>query len=74
MSRYIDADLLFQTLRKNRIPYNADVNYYIQNAPTADVQEVRRGKWNVNRNKRCCSICCFAYYSNKKKCRIFVNI
>jgi hypothetical protein len=35
---------LLQTLNENKIPYNADVNYFITNAPIADVVEVIRCK------------------------------
>ena len=40
MSRYIDADLLLSTLNENKIPYDSDINYFICNAPTADVKEI----------------------------------
>lgn len=36
----------------------------LKNQPTADVVEVRHGKWNKNGNGRDCSICGFKYYAN----------
>lgn len=44
MSKYINRQTLLQTLNENKIPYNADVNYFITNAPPADVVEVVRCK------------------------------
>jgi len=37
MTRLIDADALLQTLNDEDVPYDADVNYFIMNAPTIDV-------------------------------------
>lgn len=37
---YIERKALIETLNKNNIPYNADVNYFIMHAPTADVVEI----------------------------------
>ena len=34
--RLIDADALLKKLNEERIPYNADVNFFIANAPTID--------------------------------------
>lgn len=36
----------------------------IQNAPAADVVEVRHGKWSKRGNEKTCSECRFIYYSN----------
>lgn len=44
MSKYIDADLLIETLNKEKVPFNDDVNYFILNAHAADVVEVRHGR------------------------------
>jgi hypothetical protein len=44
MAEYINRQVLLQTLNENKIPYNADVNYFITNAPIADVVEVIRCK------------------------------
>lgn len=44
MAKYINKQVLLQTLNENKIPYNADVNYFITNAPPADVVEVVRCK------------------------------
>lgn len=59
MSRYIDVDKLLQTLNKNKIPYNRKINYFITQAPIADVQKVRRGKWieRKGRAEATCSLC-----------------
>lgn len=44
--RMIDADALLETLNKEKIPYNADVNYFIMNAPTAvEIVRCRDCKW-----------------------------
>lgn len=40
--RLIDADLLIQTLNNKEIPYSADINEAILNAPTV---ERKKGKW-----------------------------
>lgn len=42
--RLIDADALINTLNKEKIPFNADINYIILNAPTIDAVEVVRCK------------------------------
>lgn len=52
MADYIDREVLLQTLNKNKIPYNADVNYFITNAPIADVVEVIRCKDCQHYDKR----------------------
>lgn len=39
--RLIDADALIKKLNEERIPYNADVNYFITNTPTIDREDVR---------------------------------
>ena len=44
MARYIDADALLETLNKEEIPYDADINYFIMHAPTVDAVEVVRCK------------------------------
>ncbi|MGN0504370.1 MAG: hypothetical protein ACI4HJ_04910 [Ruminococcus sp.] len=36
----------------------------IKAAPTADVQEVKHGKWNKNGYGRGCSECDYTYFSN----------
>lgn len=44
MSRYIDADALLKNLPED-LPYKASVKRVLTQAPTADVVEVKRGKW-----------------------------
>ena len=44
MAEYIRRQTLLQTLNENKIPYNADINYFITNAPDIDVVEVVRCK------------------------------
>lgn len=44
MSDYIKREALLKTLNKEGIPYNGEVNYFIMNAPAADVVEVVRCK------------------------------
>lgn len=44
MSRYIDADALFNNLPDD-LPYKASVKRVLIQAPTADVVEVRHGHW-----------------------------
>lgn len=41
---YISRSELLKTLRKEEIPFNADINYFIMNAPAADVAPVVRCK------------------------------
>ncbi len=68
MSRYIDADTLIKSIPL----YNGEypimmraVRMAIDATPTADVVEVRHGKW-VKTNSRLaemtCSLCGFTYY------------
>lgn len=52
MAEYINRQILLQTLNENKIPYNADVNYFITNAPVIDVVEVVRCKDCQHYNKR----------------------
>lgn len=42
--RLIDADALINTLNKEKIKFNADINYIILNAPTIDAVQVVRCK------------------------------
>ena len=56
MSRYIDAEKLCEFAR-NHINKSVDCND-IMRFPTADVQEVRRGRWDIFNNKIAqCSVC-----------------
>lgn len=38
----------------------------IKNQLTADVQEVRHGKWIKSKNERKCSLCGYFYFTNTK--------
>ena len=68
--RLIDADELLKKLNEERIQYNADINYFITNAPTVEAEPVRRGKWVVagdTTHYYICSVCgapgdCFDNY------------
>lgn len=56
MSRYIDAEKLCEFAR-NHINKSVDCND-IMRFPTADVQEVRHGRWDIFNNKIAqCSVC-----------------
>lgn len=56
MSRYIDAEKLCE-LARNHINKSVDCND-IMRFPTADVQEVRHGRWNtINSKVAQCSVC-----------------
>ena len=44
MSKYIDADGLLTRLPED-LPYKASVKRVLMQAPTADVVEVKHGKW-----------------------------
>ena len=44
MPRYIDAEELLHRL-PNDLPYKGSVRRVLIQAPSADVQEVRRGRW-----------------------------
>ena len=48
MARYIDAIELLVVLNENKVSFNADINYFIMNAPIADVAEVIHAKWIIN--------------------------
>ena len=69
MSKYIDADELIKTLNREGVPFNEDVNYFILNAPAADVvkadhrtrrrpsdgyAEIKHGRWELY---DICSVC-----------------
>ena len=66
MSRYIDADATlkrFEEVHGNESEllncYNADwVFSFIETQPTADVQEVRHGRWElIGKNVSKCTVC-----------------
>lgn len=38
----------------------------VKSQPTADVQEVRHGKWIKSKNERKCSLCGYFYFTNTK--------
>lgn len=68
MSRYIDADKLIKSIPPYRGEYPVMMKAVwaaIDATPTADVVEVRHGKW-VKTNSRLaemtCSLCGFTYY------------
>ena len=44
MARYIDTDALLNKLPDD-LPYKGSVKRVIMQAPTADVEEVKHGKW-----------------------------
>ena len=53
--RLIDADALINTLNEGKIKFNADVNYFILNAPTVYAEPIVRCKdcrWFNDRLKR----------------------
>lgn len=43
--RLIDADALIEVLNDNGVSYNADVNYFVTNAPTINAVSVVHGEW-----------------------------
>lgn len=45
MSRYIDADALYIELKRFYGLHLSDVLKIVENFPTANVQEVKHGKW-----------------------------
>lgn len=47
MSDLISRKALLDTLNRGKIPYNADVNYFILQAPAVDAEPVRHGKRTV---------------------------
>ena len=69
MSRYIDADALYEVVTEKyydigagSYPYNIvayDMAKLVKNAPTADVVEVRHGEWTKPSmlSDPCCSRC-----------------
>lgn len=66
MSRYIDADAILETMRSVMdmqelyLPIHF-IDFVIDNMPTADVQEIKHGRWVVSVEKgKCvarCSVC-----------------
>ena len=63
--RLIDADALIELLNDNGVPYNADVNYFITNAPTIDAVEVVHGHWIDCDGYRECSGCGWLHAHNR---------
>lgn len=60
MSRYIDADKLYIAAMDTNFYDAADEDVVldlINQQPTADVQEVKRGEWKTNSYEVCCSEC-----------------
>ena len=62
MSRYIDANKLRYSIaikfKTNGYFYATNALQCIDDAPTADVQEVRHGRWNtINSKVTQCSVC-----------------
>lgn len=66
--RLIDADALIKTLNEEKIKFNADVNYFILNAPTIDAEPVRHGKWTWEECVYKCSECSHKAYGNILEC------
>lgn len=56
---FISRSELLKTLRKEKIPYDADINYFITTAPAADVAPIKRGHWIRRKNwdRYVCSEC-----------------
>jgi acetyl-CoA carboxylase beta subunit len=63
MGKYIDVAALIDTLNKEKVPFNDDVNYFILNAPAADVAEVRHGRMVIEPDATVmhCNVCGWAY-------------
>lgn len=62
MSKYIDAEKIKQTFcaecNHTIKCEDCDIDYHFRHAPTADVQEVRHGRWIPNDNGTySCSLC-----------------
>ena len=64
MARYIDAKTAAETIAQKHIPLSALVDTFAD-IPSADVVEVKHGKWKKSNNKRTCSICSFEYFACK---------
>lgn len=56
MARYIDAEELLHRL-PNDLPYKGSVRRVLIQSPSADVQEVRHGKWISKPDGFACSEC-----------------
>ena len=63
--RYIDADALLSRLPDD-LPYKASVKRVLMQAPTADVVEVRHGRWVYTAAYECfvCSNCRLSALNN----------
>lgn len=74
MSRYIDADELIKPLNKEKVKYNADVNYFIMNAPTVDAMPVVASDRNklcpINHGLRCKDINNCAFWCEWGQCAV----
>ena len=77
MARYIDVDKFTEDLRSqhclNCVSYDGlkcktceidDTIAFVESTPTADVVEVKHGKWIKDNNKRTCSECGYYYFAN----------
>ena len=66
---YIEKNHLMKTLINSTAYYNATVFYVIKREPTADVQEVRHGKWIKSKhikfgNEFKCLFCDYSYFTD----------
>lgn len=64
MARYIDADKLIAEYDRVHVGPPGGARKLMEEAPAADVVEVKRGKWIKRGNEKKCSVCEFIYYSN----------
>ena len=72
--RLIDANALIKTLNEEKIKYDADVNYFIMNAPTVDAVPVVASDRNkicpINHGLRCKDIEDCAFWCEWGQCAV----
>lgn len=75
--KYIEAENIVEFIDNNSISVNdgyektytlADIRTYIDDIPTADVAEVRHGRWYNTENGYFCTICDGASYAEYEYC------
>ena len=64
MSRYVKAVECAEIISKELNISLGDLVDIFTEIPTADVVEVKHGKWKKGGNEKTCSACKFIYYSN----------
>lgn len=61
---YIERNALIAEYDRVHVGSPGGARKLMEDAPTADVKEVKHGEWKKRGNEKKCSVCEFIYYSN----------